>query len=173
MQQCPSASGCVPATANPEPAADRPGSRQGILRPAQWRCLKFVDASAIVAVPTGEAEGDSLADVLESGRTPVSSAIAIFDATLGICRKRHMSVDETEQDVREFLEMADIRVVPITHRETETALTGFPRYGKGRGHPAQTNLGDCFACVAENHRASLLLQREDFDKTDIPVAGRL
>ncbi|MGH7246670.1 MAG: hypothetical protein ACREH9_01065 [Pseudomonadota bacterium] len=44
----------------------------------------------------------------------------------------------------------------------------FARYGKGRGHPAQLNLGDCFAyAVAKNYRTSLLFKGEDFDKTDI------
>jgi uncharacterized protein with PIN domain len=35
----------------------------------------FVDASAIVAILTGEAEPDALADVLESALSPITSAI--------------------------------------------------------------------------------------------------
>jgi len=133
----------------------------------------FVDASAIVAILTREAEADALADVLESARSPITSPIAIFEAALGICRKRHASVEEAEEDVRQFLDMAGVRAVPITAREAETALAAFSRYGKGRGHPAQLNLGDCFAyAVAKNHRTALLFKGEDFDKTDIPVAAR-
>ena len=109
----------------------------------------FVDASAIVAILTREAEADALADVLEGARSPITSPIAIFEAALGICRKRHASVGEAEADVREFLELAGIRAVPITEREAATALAAFSRYGKGRGHPAQLNLGDCFACSGE------------------------
>ena len=133
----------------------------------------FVDASAIVAILTREAEADALADVLESARSPITSPIAIFEAALGICRKRHASVEEAEEDVRQFLDTAGVRAVPITAREAETALAAFSRYGKGRGHPAQLNLGDCFAyAVAKNHRTALLFKGEDFDKTDIPVATR-
>ena len=63
--------------------------------------------------------------------------------------------------------------MPITDAEAETALVAFSRYGKGRGHPAQLNLGDCFAyAVAKNHRTALLFKGADFDKTDIPVALR-
>ena len=132
----------------------------------------FVDASAIVAILTREAEADALADVLEGARSPITSPIAIFEAALGICRKRHASVGEAEADVREFLELAGIRAVPITEREAATALAAFSRYGKGRGHPAQLNLGDCFAyAIAKNHRAALLFKGEDFDKTDIAVAA--
>jgi ribonuclease VapC len=134
----------------------------------------FVDASAIVAILTREAEADALADVLENTRSPITSAIAIFEATLGICRKRHASVEEAEDDLRQFLAMAGVRTVPITEREAETALAAFSKYGKGRGHPAQLNLGDCFAyAAAKNHRTALLFKGEDFDKTDIPVAARL
>ena len=131
----------------------------------------FVDASAIVAILTREPEADALAEVLETARSPITSPIAIFEAALGICRKRHASVEEAEADVREFLEVAAIRAVSITEREAETALAAFSRYGKGRGHPAQLNLGDCFVyAVAKNHRTALLFKGEDFDKTDIAPA---
>jgi len=133
----------------------------------------FVDASTIVAILTREPEADALTDVLERARSPITSPIAIFEAALGVCRKRHASVDEAEEDVREFLGLAGIRTVPLTEKETETALAAFSRYGKGRGHPAQLNLGDCFAyAVAKNHRTSLLFKGDDFDKTDIPCALR-
>jgi ribonuclease VapC len=131
----------------------------------------FVDASAIVAILTREPEADALAEVLESARSPITSPIAIFEAALGICRKRHASVEEAEADVREFLGVAAIRAVSITERDAETALAAFSRYGKGRGHPAQLNLGACFAyAVAKNHRTALLFKGDDFSKTDIAPA---
>jgi ribonuclease VapC len=134
----------------------------------------FIDASAIVAILTREPEADALADVLESAHSPITSPIAIFEAALGICRKRHASVEEAHEDVREFLGMAGVRTVSVTEREAETALAAFSRYGKGRGHPAQLNLGDCFAyAVAKNHRTALFFKGEDFDKTDIPIAARV
>jgi ribonuclease VapC len=91
---------------------------------------------------------------------------------LGICRERHASVEEAGEDVREFLAVAGVRAVPITEQEAETALAAFSRYGKGRGHPAQLNLGDCFAyAIAKSYRTTLLFKGEDFDKTDIPPAA--
>ena len=119
----------------------------------------FVDASAIVAILTREPEADALADVLESARSPITSPIATFEAALGVCRKRHASVEEAKEDVRDFLGVAGVRTVSVTERETETALAAFSRYGKGRGHPAQLNLGDCFAyAVAKNHRTALMFK---------------
>jgi ribonuclease VapC len=128
----------------------------------------FADASAIVAILTRESEADNLADKLEKARTPITSPIAIFEATLGVCQKRHASVEEAEQDVGEFLELAGVRIEPITDKEAHTAFAAFSRYGKGRGHPAQLNLGDCFAyAMAKNARTGLLYKGEDFDTTDI------
>ena len=95
----------------------------------------------------------------------------MFEATLGVCRKRHASVAEAQQDVLEFLETAGVGTVPIAGAEAQAALDAFSRYGKGRGHPAQLNMGDCFAyAVAKTHQAALLFKGEDFDKTDIRSA---
>ena len=103
----------------------------------------FVDASAIVAILTCEPEADALAAALDRARSPITSAIAIFEATLGICRKRHASVAEAQEDVLEFLAITGVRAVSITGKEAETALEAFARYGKGQRHPAQLILGDC------------------------------
>jgi len=134
----------------------------------------FVDASAIVAILTREPEADELIELLEEAKAPITSPIAIFEATLGICRKRHASVDEASRDVLDFLDIAKVRTVSIGVKESETALSAFSRYGKGRGHPAQLNLGDCFAyAVASNYRTSILFKGEDFGKTDARIAKEL
>lgn len=132
----------------------------------------FVDASAIVAILTREPEADILADSLDGARSPITSPIAIFEAALGVCRKRHASVAEAQEDVFEFLETAGVRTVSVTVQEAGIALDAFARYGKGRGHPAQLNLGDCFAyAVAKAHEAPLLFKGDDFSKTDIRSAA--
>ena len=132
--------------------------------------MTFVDASAIVAILTREPESDALANMLDETQKPITSPVAVFEATIGICRKRHVSVEEAAEDIREFLDLARIELIPITRRETDTALVAFSRYGKGRGHPAQLNLGDCFAyAMAQNHRASLLFKGNDFNQTDVLI----
>ena len=132
----------------------------------------FVDASAIVAILTREPDADRLADALERASSPITSPVAIFEAALGVCRKHHASVAEGAASVREFVEIAGVEVFPVTEKEAATALAAFSRYGKGRGHPAQLNLGDCFAyAMAKNHRRTLLFKGEDFTKTDIAAAA--
>ena len=136
--------------------------------------MTFVDASAIVAILTHDVDADALTDALEAARVPITSPIAVFEATLAVCRKRHASVAEAQEDVSEFLDIAGVRTVSITGKEAESALDAFSRYGKGRGHPAELNMGDCFAyAVARSHGTTLLFKGEDFDKTDIQPAMKL
>jgi ribonuclease VapC len=129
----------------------------------------FVDASAIVAILTREAEADALADRLDGAAGCITSPIAVFEAALAICRKHQASVAEAQGDVREFLDIARISVVAVAPADGDAALDAFARYGKGRNHPAQLNLADCFTyAMAKSHGVPLLFKGEDFDKTDIP-----
>lgn len=128
----------------------------------------FVDASAIVAILTREPDADALTDRLERALHPITSAIAVFEAAAGLCRKRHASIQEAQTDIAEFLQTARIEVVSIAAEEASVALSAFSRYGKGRGHPAQLNIGDCFAyAVAKTNNTTLLFKGDDFNKTDI------
>ena len=127
----------------------------------------FIDASAIVAILTREPEADTLADLLSGATAPITSPIALFEAVAGICRKRQLDVVTAEKAVHDFLHTAGIAVVPVTAADGATALTAFSRFGKGRGHPAQLNMGDCFAyAVAMNHQVALLFKGDDFSLTD-------
>jgi ribonuclease VapC len=131
----------------------------------------FVDASAIVAILNREPEADAFADAIEASGAAVTSGIAVFEAALGLCRTRHASVEEATADVEEFLSIAGVACAAITLEETRTALIAFARYGKGRGHPAQLTLGDCFAyAVARNRGLPLLFKGNDFTGTDIEPA---
>ena len=132
----------------------------------------FVDASAVIAILTDEPEADALASTLDSAHEAITSPVAIFEAVLGLCQKRHASIAEGEKDVAEFLRIASVRTVPITSTEAEHALDAFSRYGTGHGHPAQLNMADCFAyAVAKSYRMPLLFKGEDFGKTDVAVAS--
>ena len=72
----------------------------------------------------------------------------------------------------EFLRLARVAVHPIQPETAHVALEAFARYGKGRGHPARLNLGDCFIYAqAKVAGASLLYKGDDFSKTDIESAA--
>jgi ribonuclease VapC len=101
-----------------------------------------------------------------------TSPVAVYEATLGLVRILRRSVEDAEEDVMEFLRLARVVVQPIQPENTHVALEAFARYGKGRGHPARLNLGDCFIYAqAKLGGASLLYKGKDFSTTDIESAS--
>lgn len=134
----------------------------------------FVDASAIVAVLTSEPEADVFtAEILQS-HEPITSPIAMFEAALAISRKLQVPLDHALAEVEEFISAANLQVAPISAEDGRAALEAHSRYGKGRGHPAGLNMGDCFAyAMAKSRGAALLFKGDDFAQTDVRVAVTL
>ena len=69
------------------------------------------------------------------------------------------------EPMRTLLGLVDPDVVPVDADLAERALGIFQRFGKGRGHPAQLNFGDCFAAaLAERDQLPLGYIGDDFSK---------
>lgn len=128
----------------------------------------FVDASAIVAILTGEDEAELLAAALDRGEASVTSPIAVWEAAASISRKTGGKAADELPGILEFLDMAGTVVEPVAMPETTAALGAFDRYGRRSGHPADLNMGDCFAyAFAATRRLPLLYKGKDFAATDL------
>ena len=131
-----------------------------------------LDASAIVAILTREPDADALMEALGSASGITTSPVAVYEATLGLVRILRRSVQDAETDVMEFLRLARVVIQPIQSETAHVALEAFARYGKGRGHPARLNLGDCFIYAqVKVSGASLLYKGQDFSRTDIAITS--
>ena len=63
-----------------------------------------------------------------------------------------------------------IDVEPLTVGQARLARTAYQRFGRGTGHPARLNLGDCFAyALARDVGEPLLFRGGDFALTDIEL----
>lgn len=70
--------------------------------------------------------------------------------------------------VESFLRYETLRPAPFDEAMFRTACDAFDRFGKGRGHRAQLNFGDCLAyAVAKTQNLPLLFKGDDFRRTDI------
>ena len=129
----------------------------------------FVDSSALVAILLGEPEADKLADQMSSEHAPlITSPLAIFETVAAVMRVKQISAAAADVRVRAVLTAAGIEVVAIDDAASHAALDAFERYGKGRGHPAQLNMGDCFAyALSRLHGVKLLYKGNDFARTDL------
>jgi ribonuclease VapC len=62
-------------------------------------------------------------------------------------------------------------IKPVDLEDVRLARAAHVRFGKGTGHPAQLNFGDCFSyALARRLGASLLFRGSDFSYTDITPA---
>jgi ribonuclease VapC len=127
----------------------------------------FLDASAIVAIVAPEADALALAARVASADRKFTSAIAVYEAVLGLARARDMSIAAAEEAVNQYLARGDAQIVPITAEIGRGAIRAFERFGRGR-HPARLNMGDCFAyACARALDVPLLFKGDDFSQTDI------
>lgn len=131
----------------------------------------FLDASAIVAMMTSEDDAMRLARRLDRPGARLTSAIAVYETTAALARLKGRGVADAASAVTEFLQRQDIEVVPVPPEAAALAVDAFARYGKGQGHPAQLNMGDCFAYACARHfDVPLLYKGDDFARTDVRKA---
>jgi ribonuclease VapC len=64
-----------------------------------------------------------------------------------------------------------IRAEHATLEQAEIGRAAYRDFGKGRGHPAQLNFGDCFTdALAKSMREPLLFKVVDLSHTDVAIA---
>jgi ribonuclease VapC len=131
----------------------------------------FVDASAFLAILLDEEDASRFAEAIASADRRLTSPLAIFETVAGLMRELSIPLSVAEASVRSVVAM-DFTVVPISDEIGRAALDAFDRYGKGRGHhPAQLNVGDCFAyACARIEAVPLLFKGDDFSRTDVIAA---
>jgi ribonuclease VapC len=130
----------------------------------------FLDASAMIAIIVREPDGAALGTrVLEAERVH-TSAIAVYEALLGVVRIRNATVAGAEEVIDDFLRAMRVEIIPVTAEIGRGAIRAFERFGRGR-HPARLNMGDCFAyACARALNVPLLFKGGDFAQTDIATA---
>lgn len=71
----------------------------------------------------------------------------------------------------ELLDVAGIVVEAVTEDHARIGRAAYRDFGKGSGHPAQLNFGDCFAyALAKATGEPLLFKGQDFIHTDVEPA---
>lgn len=130
----------------------------------------FVDASALVAILGDENDGLELAARVGRAERIHTSAIALYEAALGLARIKRLTIVEAEVALDQFVSACRAQIVPITAEIGRLALDAFARFGRGN-HPARLNMGDCFAyACARELGVPLLFKGDDFSQTDIAAA---
>jgi ribonuclease VapC len=125
----------------------------------------IVDTSAIVAILRGEPDADRYIDAIGHVTEPLISAGTYIEAAVVIEANRDPVLSGRFDDL---LGAARVRVEPVTERHAEIARQAYRDFGKGSGHAAGLNLGDCFAyALARATGEPLLFKGDDFAQTDV------
>lgn len=127
-----------------------------------------VDTSALVAILKAEPEAATFLAKLAAATGCRLSAANFVEAGLIV---NHDPSGAHREALEELLREFDIRIEPVSERQARLALDAFRRYGKGSGHPAGLNYGDCFAyALAADTGEPLLFKGGDFPHTDLAPA---
>ena len=124
----------------------------------------IVDTSAIVAMLQLEPEAMAMLRLLSvSGNTSMSAANylecgIVIDGAKD--PKASANLDLLLRDLR-------IAIEPVTAEQARIARQAYRDFGKGSGHPAKLNFGDCFAYALATERGEPLLYKGD----DFAAAG--
>jgi ribonuclease VapC len=128
----------------------------------------IVDSSAIMAILNDEPESRPFAMALASATNARMSAGTLVELSV--------VVDGRRDPVRTawldpFLARSRIEIVDVTAEHAKLARDAHRDYGRGSGHPARLNFGDCFAyALAKVTGEPLLFKGDDFGHTDLTSA---
>jgi ribonuclease VapC len=130
----------------------------------------IVDTSALVAIVNVELDGPLYEAALEASPVNRISAGTYLEVSIVLDRARDPIVSRR---LDEILVEGEFIVEPVTEAQARIAREAYRDFGKGSGHRAGLNFGDCFAyALARERNEPLLFKGDDFRHTDIPHVGR-
>ena len=124
-----------------------------------------IDTSALIAISLGEPSRERLLDALETAVDRVLSSMSLLEAGMVLrARLGERAVGLLYQLVNDLVS----EVVPFDEIQARLAIVAFGRFGKGMGHRAQLNFGDCAVyALAVSRGEPVLATGNDFAATDL------
>jgi ribonuclease VapC len=126
-----------------------------------------LETSAVVAIYKREAGSERFLAAISEADVLVLPASCFVESVMALSR-----FASATRDIERLLERHEIDIAPIDGAVARHAVSAFSRYGRGSGHPANLNFGDCLSyAVAKHLNAPLLYKGDDFVHTDIESAA--
>lgn len=128
----------------------------------------IVDTSAVIAILRDEDDAGRYAQAIARAETRRLSAATYLECGIVLDSQRDPIVSRA---LDELLDEADFVIEPVTERQARLARRAYADFGKGSGHPARLNFGDCLSyALAADLREPLLWKGDDFEHTGIHSA---
>jgi len=128
----------------------------------------IVDSSAVIAILRDEEEAAHFAEAIEQAESVRVSAASYVEVGAIVDQARDPVASRRVDDL---LDVAAAIIEPVTVEQSVIARAAYRDFGKGSGHPAGLNFGDCFSyALAKVSGEPLLFKGDDFAHTDIEPA---
>jgi ribonuclease VapC len=127
-----------------------------------------IDTSAILAILKQEPDAPVIAQRLAGNQLMFMSAATLMECGTVVVG-RYGAAGTAE--LRGLLERLKVTIVALTAEHAQAGIEAYALYGRGTGHPAKLNMGDCFSyALARTRNLPLLFKGNDFIHTDIEPA---
>lgn len=128
----------------------------------------ILDSSAILAILFAECDAPLYAEAIERAATRRLSAATWLESAIRI----DMTASPVaSMDFDAFIRESRVSIEPVDEAQMQLARAAYRAYGRGSGHPAGLNFGDCFSYALAKIRAEpLLFKGDDFGHTDLVAA---
>src|SRR6516162_1181742 len=128
----------------------------------------IVDTSALIAILRDEPDAMAYARAIADAAIRRLSAATFVETAAVIDASRDPIASRRFDDL---LREARFEIEPVTEAQAYIAREAYRDFGKGSGHEARLNFGDCFAyALAKAMNEPLLFKGDDFTRTDLTSA---
>jgi ribonuclease VapC len=128
----------------------------------------IVDTSALIAILRDEPDAVRYAEAIEAADLRRMSAGTYVEAGAVVDSARDPVVS---RQLDALIGAAGIAIETVTAAHARIAREAYRDFGKGSGHPAGLNFGDCFSyALAKAMDEPLLFKGDDFVHTDVMSA---
>lgn len=128
----------------------------------------IIDASALVAILLDEPDARRYATAIEDAPVRRMSAATFLEIAIVIDNRQRSHAGRRLDDA---IRDSAITIEPVTEVQARIAREAYRDYGRGSGHPAGLNFGDCVAyALARDKGEPLLFKGDDFAHTDLRSA---
>jgi ribonuclease VapC len=129
----------------------------------------IVDTSVLVALIREEADAGAFGRAMAAAPVRRLSSANYVELAVVIDGSGDPVASSALDDL---LALLQIQVEAFTAAQARLARAAYQRFGKGSGHRARLNLGDCFAyALARDLGEPLLFKGDDFKLTDIEIVS--
>lgn len=128
----------------------------------------IVDSSALIAILKKEPDWRTYAEKLNTASHSEISAATYVEVSVVVERLKDPALNHELDDL---IDRFNIRMEAVTVEQALIARQAFRDYGRGSGHAANLNFGDCFSyALARVKREPILFKGDDFGHTDLRAA---